>query len=340
VQKGTSDTRFLYDGDALVAEYDASGALAKRYVHGSNAAADDPLVDYVGATLANRRFLETDHQGSVILIADNAGATIATNRYDEYGVPQGTNQGRFQYTGQIWLSELNLYHYKARLYSPYLGRFLQVDPIGYKDQMNLYAYVGDDPVSATDETGERITPVGSSREQEELKRLILKVARSAPALRVRYEILARSSIQHVVRSADVGERSGSATSIPWNASHGQGSSTTNRINLKGEVLFWDKPGWASPEDIVAHELFGHAYDADRGRLDKTLNPNTQVRYSEESAVAVENEYRASAGEPLRNTYGGRRVGPYPYRQQQKQDPCPRATGASSTCGSGIDGVWQ
>jgi len=28
--------------------------------------------------------------------------------------------GRFQYTGQIWLSELGMYHYKARIYSPTL----------------------------------------------------------------------------------------------------------------------------------------------------------------------------------------------------------------------------
>jgi RHS repeat-associated protein len=61
--------------------------------------------------------------------------------------------GRFQYTGQIWLSELGLYHYKARLYSPYLGRFLQTDPVGYEGGINLYAYVMDDPVNGADPSG-------------------------------------------------------------------------------------------------------------------------------------------------------------------------------------------
>jgi RHS repeat-associated protein len=58
-----------------------------------------------------------------------------------------------QYTGKIWLSELSLYYYKARLYSPTLGRFLQVDPIGYEGGINLYDYVDDDPTNSVDASG-------------------------------------------------------------------------------------------------------------------------------------------------------------------------------------------
>ncbi|MDP9156022.1 MAG: RHS repeat-associated core domain-containing protein [Pseudomonadota bacterium] len=54
-----------------------------------------------------------------------------------------------------------MYYYKARFYSPSLGRFLQTDPAGMKDDLNLYAYVGNNPLNGVDPTGLAKVDVGS-----------------------------------------------------------------------------------------------------------------------------------------------------------------------------------
>jgi len=144
-------TRFAYDALALIGEYNSSNALLRRYVHGPGV--DEPLVWYEGSGTTDRRFLHADERGSVVAVTNSSGTTLNVSGYYEYGIPSSGNAGRFQYTGQTWLPELGMYYYKARIYSPTLGRFLQADPIGFVGGMNLYWYVGGDPVDFVDPLG-------------------------------------------------------------------------------------------------------------------------------------------------------------------------------------------
>ncbi|WP_167765271.1 MULTISPECIES: RHS repeat domain-containing protein [unclassified Brevundimonas] len=153
---GAATTRFLYDGLQLIGEYDAAGTLVRRHVPG--AGLDGVIASYEGTTF-DRRWLLADERGSVLTLSNNAGAVTALNTYDEYGVPRPNNAGTFQYTGQVWLPEAQLYHYRARAYLPGLGRFAQADPLGYAAGANLYAYVGADPMNWID-------PLGLMQEQD------------------------------------------------------------------------------------------------------------------------------------------------------------------------------
>jgi len=147
-----STTKFLYDGDRLIAEYNGSDVLQRRYIHGPSV--DEPIVWYEGSALADKRWFHADERGSVVATSDSSGNGTQYT-YGPYGEPANWSGSRFKFTGQIAIPEAQLYHYKARVYDPMLGRFLQTDPIGARDDVNLYAYVSGDPIDRADPTGEK-----------------------------------------------------------------------------------------------------------------------------------------------------------------------------------------
>ena len=149
---GTYGGRHIYDGAETVGFAPVgSTALQNRFIRGPRV--DEIVANYTtGSNPA--QYWAADERGSLVNLSEGtSGASTIINTYDEYGVPAPSNLGRLQYTGQLWMPDFGAYHYKARAYQPGLGRFLQTDPIGYEAGANLYAYVGGDPVNATDPLG-------------------------------------------------------------------------------------------------------------------------------------------------------------------------------------------
>jgi RHS repeat-associated protein len=148
-QKSVSsvDTGFLYDGVQLIAEYDG-GTLEKRYIPG--VLPDEVLIKIESST---KTYFHKDRLGSVIAVTDASGDVLSSMKYGPFGETPSLTGTPFGYTGQRYDSELQSYYYKARYYSPGIGRFLQPDPIGRGGGINLYSYVGNDAANRLDPSG-------------------------------------------------------------------------------------------------------------------------------------------------------------------------------------------
>jgi hypothetical protein len=64
----------------LIAEYNASGTMLRRYVHGPGM--DEPIVWYEGSGTSDRRWLIANQLGSVVAVTNASGAATNVNTYD------------------------------------------------------------------------------------------------------------------------------------------------------------------------------------------------------------------------------------------------------------------
>jgi len=100
-----------------------------------------------------------DGLNSAVADANGSGTSTANYFYSPYGdtASTGTPSTPLQYSGREDDGATGLYYYRARYYSPQLGRFISEDPIGLGGGTNFYAYVNGNPVSYRDPQGKELT---------------------------------------------------------------------------------------------------------------------------------------------------------------------------------------
>jgi RHS repeat-associated protein len=154
---GVATTYFLDDPgtagkageDNEIAEYDGSGNLLRRFIPGP--AINDNVAMVAGTT---HTYFHTDKIGSIVAMSDvNGNLAEGPYTYDGYGNGAPATGVPFKFAGMRLDPETGLYYDRARYYSSVDGRFLQTDPIGYKDDVDFYTYVGNDPTDRTDVDG-------------------------------------------------------------------------------------------------------------------------------------------------------------------------------------------
>ena len=145
----SSTTGFWYDGGDVLAELSGSTPTA-TYIR--SLSIDEP---FIRKQSSGDEYYQTDALGSTLALTDGSGTSGTTYTQEPFGktTRNGASTNSFQYTGREEDGTGTLY-YRARYYQPQLQRFIQEDQVGFSGgDPNLYAYVQNNPINATDPSG-------------------------------------------------------------------------------------------------------------------------------------------------------------------------------------------
>ena len=158
---GPSGTRRFYHDPfgRLLLETDAEGQMVAQYIY-----AGGVLVARLGAS-GDVVYYHFDRNGSTLALTDGQGEVAAAYAYDAYGAVVGRmgddrvvdDWGNpFTYVGALGVMDEGggLFYMRARYYDALTGRFVQKDPSGMADGLNLYTYVSNNPVVWIDPEGQ------------------------------------------------------------------------------------------------------------------------------------------------------------------------------------------
>lgn len=139
----TETRQFVWSGNQRDEERNAAGSLVKRFF-------------VLGQTVnSSIHFYVRDQLGSTreIIESGNIIGRYAYNPFGEVTDIQGSNVAEVQFGGYYRHMRSGLCLARTRAYASNLGRWLNRDPIEEDGGMNLYSYVGSNPINWSDPSG-------------------------------------------------------------------------------------------------------------------------------------------------------------------------------------------
>ena len=111
------------------------------------------------------RYSLDDHLGSCALELDQDAQVISQEGYYPFGATAwyarsnevDVDYKTIRYSGKE-MDDSGLYYYGARYYAPWLQRWVSADPAGDVDGLNLYGFVGNNPLRYIDSDGKKKKP--------------------------------------------------------------------------------------------------------------------------------------------------------------------------------------
>jgi RHS repeat-associated protein len=114
-----------------------------------------------GGTVTSKWLTFKDESGNVRDITDTSGNLVGAADYTPFGSILRTTGSLPDYLfgGMMWDANMQYSLSETRIYDPSMGRWWQPDPLGYASGVDVYAYVGGNPVSRIDPGGLQAEPV-------------------------------------------------------------------------------------------------------------------------------------------------------------------------------------
>lgn len=149
--------RYVYDGDNLFLEtIDGWGEPHRVYAMYPGVDRPHSLEQWTPGEGRSTHTFATDELGTVTGLIGPGQQLSGLYRYDAWGQPEHYWQqahNTLHLAGRYRDWQTGLYYNRNRWYDPHQGRFISEDPIRLAGGINLYAYVGNNPVNYTDPYG-------------------------------------------------------------------------------------------------------------------------------------------------------------------------------------------